>query len=200
MSGKREAKRADLKARLISAASRRIEESGLANLRARDVTADAGCALGGLYNAFDDLDHLIMVVNLETLSMMETALSEAATANTPREVLKQLAHAYARFAEANRRRWDALFDHHSADGSPAPNWMRAKNADLLTHIAKPLAAINPGASEETLNRRARTYFAAVHGIVSISLQGRFIGLPREALLTELNSVVDALADATGKAT
>ena len=77
MAGKREAKREDLKARLIAATRARIEQSGLAGLRARDITKDAGCALGGLYNAFDDLDHLILTVNLETLTLMQEALGEA---------------------------------------------------------------------------------------------------------------------------
>ena len=48
MAGKREMKREDLKARLIEAARNRIILDGLTRLRARDVTQDAGCALGGL--------------------------------------------------------------------------------------------------------------------------------------------------------
>ncbi len=47
MAGRREEKREDLKARLIYAARNRIADHGLANLRARDITQDAGCALGG---------------------------------------------------------------------------------------------------------------------------------------------------------
>ena len=63
MTTKRDARREDLKGRLIEAAQARIQSSGLAGLRARDITADAGCALGALYTAFADLDDLILHVN-----------------------------------------------------------------------------------------------------------------------------------------
>lgn len=196
MAGKREAKRADLTARLIAAARGRIEQAGLASLRARDITADAGCALGGLYTVFDDLDHLILTVNFETLSMLERALSDAAgPGGDPRAALKGLARAYAGFAEAHRPLWDALFDHRMSDGRPVPDWMRAKNAELLEHIVAPLARLGHSAPQEVLALRARTYFAAIHGIVSISLQQRFIGVPKDALHSELDRIVDALADA-----
>ncbi|TIW14977.1 MAG: hypothetical protein E5V70_05110 [Mesorhizobium sp.] len=39
-------------------------------MRARDITADAGCALGALYTAFADLDKLILHVNSATLARL----------------------------------------------------------------------------------------------------------------------------------
>lgn len=48
MRNKREEARDDLKKRLIDAAEARIAGGGLRGLKARDVTADAGCAPGGL--------------------------------------------------------------------------------------------------------------------------------------------------------
>ena len=49
-------KRSDLRTRLIDAAEAEIAEKGLLGLKARDVTARAGCALGAIYNAVSDLD------------------------------------------------------------------------------------------------------------------------------------------------
>jgi AcrR family transcriptional regulator len=63
MSNNREKKREDLKERLTTAAEALIIEHGLGGLKARDVTEKAGCALGALYTAFPDIDHLIMAVN-----------------------------------------------------------------------------------------------------------------------------------------
>ena len=38
------------------------------NLKARDLAAAAGCALGAIYTVFDDLDELILRVNARTLA------------------------------------------------------------------------------------------------------------------------------------
>src|SRR5690242_9833006 len=112
MVGKRELKREDLKARLIEAARRRIAENGLANLRARDVTQDAGCALGGLYTAFRDLDELVLHVNSETLAMLEQELvTELADQHDPGMQLRILAHGYMNFALGHRNLWTSLFEH-----------------------------------------------------------------------------------------
>jgi hypothetical protein len=46
MSKLREAKREDLRARLIAATRARMEKSGLTGLRARDITSDAGALYG----------------------------------------------------------------------------------------------------------------------------------------------------------
>ena len=56
-------RRAQLRDRLIDIAQEAIAARGLAGLKARDLAAAAGCALGAIYTAFDDLDELILRVN-----------------------------------------------------------------------------------------------------------------------------------------
>jgi AcrR family transcriptional regulator len=180
MVGKRELKREDLKARLIEAARNRIAENGLANLRARDVTQDAGCALGGLYTAFRDLDELVLHVNSTTLGMLESNLTrELSGEKDPAKQLRILAHGYLRFALGHRNLWASLFDHKLPEGVEPPTW----------HLDK----LNPDMTEEDLRIRALTLFSAVHGIISISLEARFVGLPRGRLESELDDFVGLLA-------
>jgi AcrR family transcriptional regulator len=194
MAGKREMKREDLRARLIDAARNRIAENGLANLRARDVTQDAGCALGGLYTAFSDLDELVLHVNSVTLAMLEDDLvAELAGEPDPAKQLRILAHGYMKFALGHRNLWTALFEHRLPDGVEAPAWHLDKHMFLIQFIARPLAALNPGMAEEDLRIRALTLFSAVHGIISISLEARFVGLPRGRLESELDDFVSLLA-------
>jgi AcrR family transcriptional regulator len=194
MAGKRELKREDLKARLIEAARNRIAENGLANLRARDVTQDAGCALGGLYTAFRDLDELVLHVNSETLGMLERDLvAELAGEADPAGQLRILAHGYLRFALGHRNLWAALFEHRLPDGVEAPAWHLDKHMFLIQFIARPLAMLNPGMADEDLRIRALTLFSAVHGIISISLEARFVGIPRGRLESELDDFVSLLA-------
>ena len=92
MRNKREEARDDLKKRLIDAAEARIAAGGLRGLKARDVTADAGCALGALYNAFDDLDRLVLQVNSRTLARLGVALAASVPVDAgPKEVMAALA-------------------------------------------------------------------------------------------------------------
>ncbi|MET0259446.1 MAG: TetR/AcrR family transcriptional regulator, partial [Methylobacterium sp.] len=70
-------RREALRERILTAAEARIVAGGVSELRARDVMADAGAALGGLYNAFDDLDDVVLHVNSRTLGRLEAALTAA---------------------------------------------------------------------------------------------------------------------------
>jgi AcrR family transcriptional regulator len=193
MAGKAEAKKLDLRERLLKAATKHIETSGLLGLRARDITQEAGCALGGLYTAFADLDTLITSVNSQTLQELD-AIVEASVAGTapPEAQLKLLGHRYLAFARSNPRRWRALFEHRLPEGRDFPDWHTANQAKLLMHIAKPLAKLQPSLSEQQLMIRARTLFAAVHGIVSVSLDNRFVGLPTETLDSEVDRFISIM--------
>ena len=194
MMGKRETTHKALTEKLLEVATHRIEKSGLENLRARDVTQDAGCALGTLYKCYEDLDDLIIHVNSETLGKMREVLNEAVSdISEPPEALKVLAFAYLDFAIDHQNLWSAVFKHRLRDGESTPEWHMLENKALLDLIAKPMSEISPELDQQQLHARTRTYFAAVHGIVSISLQDRFISLSGEVLRTELEHFVGRLS-------
>jgi len=189
MSGKISAKREALRTRLIDAAEQRMKANGLTGLRARDITSDAGCALGGLYTAFGDIDELVLHVNARTLDHLGQTLGAATEGQAPKDALLTVALEYARFARENRTLWDALFDHKPAEDTEAPDWFRAHQTGVMAHVVRPLAAVQPDLPEESLHLRARTCFSAIHGIVAISLQGRFVGLPGDHLEDEITRLV-----------
>jgi AcrR family transcriptional regulator len=197
MKEKRRLSREDRRAGLVGAARARIAASGLANLRARDVTADTGSALGGLYNAFADLDDLVLHANAETLRELRVKAEEGLAAATgPRGALKALAAAYLAFARENRALWSALFDHRMADGRELPDWYAAEQTALIRLICGPLARLEPDLDDAALLTRARTLFGAIHGIVSISTEGRFIGVADVDLDGELGRFVDIIVSGT----
>jgi AcrR family transcriptional regulator len=194
MAGKREEKREDLRARLIDAARSRIMREGLANLRAREITQDAGCALGGLYTVFADLAELVIHVNSTTLKALEARLTLPETRDrTPTDRLRNLAQGYLGFAVENRNLWKALFEHYPPETSPTPQWHLDEHLFLMDVIAEPLAELQPDMTAEDRAIRARTLFGAVHGVVSISLEGRFVGLPAERLAREVDELVVTIA-------
>lgn len=190
---KRDIKREALKAKLILAARSRIELSGLASLRARDITEDAGCALGALYNVFDDLDGLILEVNAQTLALLDSDVEDATSGTGDAgQRLRLLGQRYLAFAKKHEKLWRALFELRLADGRPLPDWIIANQVKLLSHIAKPLAQLQPELSEPELMIRTRTMFAAVHGIVSLSLDQRFVSLATETLGEEIDRFIGLL--------
>lgn len=194
MSNKTEEKRAELRVRLIDVAEAQIAARGLAGLKAREVTAEAGCALGALYNAVQDLDTLVLHVNSRTLARLGAALHAACqgAGDAPEDVLQALAAGYVAFARENRRLWSALFEHRLPEGVETPDWHKRDHAVLIEEIIAPLARLRPDLAGEALIMRARTTFAAVHGVVQLALQGRFVGVPEESLADEVAALVSAM--------
>ena len=55
-----------LREHLVTIAEAQVRASGLASLRARALAAQAGCAVGAIYNVFDDMTGLALAVNGRT--------------------------------------------------------------------------------------------------------------------------------------
>lgn len=194
MESNRDKKRAELKDRLINAAEEEIAAHGLPGLKVRAVTAKAGCALGALYNAVEDLDMLVFHVNSRTLSRLgqtlQASLPDGASA---KDSLQALAAAYVDFAMAERNLWLALFDHRAAEGREVPDWHKQHHAVLISQITPFLTQLRPNLPPEALTLRARTTFAAVHGVVHLALEGRFVGVPLDMLKSEIAGIVETLS-------
>ena len=71
--------------------------------------------------------------------------------------------------------------------------MREEHIALIARIAKPLARLMPTASPEAITGRARTFFGAVHGVILISLENRFVGVSLETLEREIVTLTKILA-------
>lgn len=193
MAGKRQAVRDDLTERLLAAARGRIEAEGLSKIRTRDITNDAGCGLGTIYKCFSDVDDLILRVNSRTLADLARNIEKAIKeTQQPREQLQSMARSYLRFAIKNRNLWLALFEHRMPTGVSLPDWHLKEHQALLAYIAKPLSRLQPHLSDAALELRTRSVFAAVHGLIETSLEGRFISISQQALRAELAELIDII--------
>lgn len=196
--GKREEKRADLEKRLIISALSRLKEHTLLGVRARDVTADAGCSLGALYNVFDDLDALILQVNSITLKQLGEHLASSIQATqNPTQSLVTLAKAYASFALNNYNQWAALFEHRMPDGGKVPDWHLAEHIILFENITRPIAKLLPNATDAQKQMITRTMFAATHGIVSVGIHERLATIPSDELDAQLEDFVRTFVKGLG---
>ncbi len=174
---------------LLEAAEKRIITGGVKSLKARDLAGDIGIALGGLYNLVADMDALLLLVSSRTLARLGDA-AEAKTGHLPMttreeavERLVAVALSYLAFARENLELWRMVFELRL--DNPLPEWAAQDQLRLFRHIAVPLAAIMPDLDTLSLTVRARTLFAAVHGIVTIGLEERLIAVPVQRLADEI---------------
>src|SRR5258707_6267304 len=184
-------RRQELKESLIAAGERAISTRGLEALRARDLAAEVGCAVGAIYNVFPNLDALVFEVNARTLRAFEAFLAGAqSTPNRSGEnpavaELVHLALVYLEFAVEHRPRWRALFEHRMAEASEIPAWYLGEQARLFALVERPLGLLRPDFDGPRLMLFARTLFSAVHGIVSLGLEAKLVALSAAVLEEEV---------------
>ena len=190
---------AALRTRLIDAAERTIAERGLAALKARDLAAEAGCAIGTIYNVFEHLDELVLAVGSRTLAMLDAAL-EAARSRGPYSSaeeaiadLVRLALAYLDFAARHQVRWRALFEHRIGEAHSLPDGYVEQQRVLFGQVEGPLAMLLPGLDDERRRVLARTLFSAVHGVVALGLEEKLVSLPLSDLRQQVVAIVRAIA-------
>ena len=189
-------RRDDLRLRLIDLAEAQIATKGAASLKARDLAAQAGCAVGAIYNVFDDMTALVMAVNVRTfarLGDMAVAALAAASGAPPQDQMVALGRAYLHFAADNLPLWRALFDV-AGQGADVPDWYRAALADLFTQIEGPIAALFPALDRRALDLMVRGLFSSVHGIVQLGLNNRTPAAP----LAEIEAMIAMVLREIGK--
>lgn len=193
------ARRQALRANLIDAAETTIAEGGLADLNARDLARQVGCAVGAIYNVFPHLDAVIFEVNARTLVLIEKFIGrrlKTAQAAPPGEVLGDLAIAYLDFAAANRPRWRAMFEHSPETHGTMPQAYRTDQARIFGVVELPLSALRPDLPQDEIVQLSRTIFSAVHGIVTLGLDEKLGSLPVTTLRRQVREFVGLLSSAT----
>jgi AcrR family transcriptional regulator len=178
---------------LLAAAESMIAATGLAGLKTRDLAQRIGVANGAVYNLVEDVDDLIMRVGSRTLVRLDAALTavDAAGEASPVDKLSGIAVAYCDFAAENIELWRALFEHRMHPGKDVPEWYIAQQMELFQHIHRPLVALFPKRSVVELGVLARSLFSAVHGIVTLGLERKFIAVPLAVLRREVARIVRA---------
>ncbi|MEJ2118824.1 MAG: TetR/AcrR family transcriptional regulator [Alphaproteobacteria bacterium] len=213
-------RRQNLKETLIVAATRNIDALGLAGIKARDLAAEAGCAVGAIYNVVADLDELVLAVNARTLTMLEDELKAAADANANADVgegvgegagiassqtgvdksqvdeavaqLVRLAICYLHFAAKHTRRWRAIFEHNLPEGRQLPDQYQEQQRHLFAFIEEPLRVLQPGLAPEQSELLARTLFSAVHGITILGLEEKLGAVSLADLEQQITAILTAL--------
>jgi hypothetical protein len=83
-----------------------------------------------------------------------------------------------------------VFEHRGASSQALDGYMLRLNA-ILTNIEQPLGALLPELEADARGRLARTLFAAVHGVVSLGLDGKLGPIDLEALHDQVRTLLAA---------
>ncbi len=152
-------------------------DEGLRGLTVRRVAERIGYAPGTLYNLFDNLDALIVMMNGETLARLAASLGAAAR-EAADERPRALVDAYFDFVEAEPRLWAVLFEHRLPEGHALPGWYRDALALLVESAATALAPAMAGWSGAARREAVVAMWAALHGISTLAVSGK-LGLIAE---------------------
>lgn len=183
MARKSEIRREALRLALIEAAEERIKQDGAGAIKARELAKEVGCATGAIYNVFEDLNALIMAVNGRTFLAMGKDIAQSrrdAAGQPPQRVLIAMSLAYLDFATSHTNLWRALFDLQMTV-TEVPDWYQSELDKLFANISETLADLWPTRDADEVALMTRALFSSVHGIVSLGLQQRISGVPKEMI-------------------
>jgi AcrR family transcriptional regulator len=192
-----ERQKEEIEHRIAEVCAQQIAEYGLKATSARALAAKLDKSAGWLYNFYKDFDSIVIAANSLTLRELDTKLSETACVHEDDGVAERffaLAMTYLKFSIDNTRRWASLFEHQMQEGRELSPEHRIEHYALFRHVEAPLSEVMPGADEATLRSTARTIYSSVHGIVSLSLQGRLDRVPLPLLEEQLRLVTKAFAE------
>jgi AcrR family transcriptional regulator len=180
----------DLRDRLVSEAEAIVAAEGLDALTARNLAGRANCAVGSIYNAFRDLDDLIVAVHSRTLDKLgETLAAEHGRPDDTETKLLALAERYIGFIERHRHAWLALFEHHLPEGRSVPAWYQAKLNALFAIVEEIIAPLVPDDATER-QRQARILWSALQGICSLGLTDKLDLVSQDNVHTMARTMIE----------
>lgn len=171
---RRERERAEREALIITAARELAEDEGWDAVTTRRLAERVEYSQPVLYSHFKGKDAIMAAVAVEGFADLAEELRTArAAASGARHVLAGVSAAYAGFAERRPALYDAMFGR-AVDLPFATPQAPAALRDSFGELAE---AVRPHASEEDdLGTLTETFWAALHGLVTLTRGGR---LPRE---------------------
>jgi AcrR family transcriptional regulator len=158
----------ELRELIIEATTAIIEQAGLEGLSAREIAKRVGYSPGTLYNVFENLDDLLLIIEARLLDDLAGRLARSGATGAPAERLRALVDTYFVFTQERPKLWNLLNEHRMPAGREVPEWYHEKVQRLLTPLEEAMTPLlletDPGARK----RHARTLWASVHGITSLS--------------------------------
>jgi AcrR family transcriptional regulator len=181
-----------------------IQESGLGGMSAREIARRINYSPGTLYNAFENLDDLVLTIEGRLLDGLLAALSAVPNGGDPRARVHEIANRYLAFAMKNPKLWNLIFEHHVPVSQSVPASYGLKFEALMGMFEDALRPLSSGRDADDVKRSARVLWAGVHGISSLSAADKLSIIATEdarVLIDDLvRTYLNGLASASPKGT
>ena len=183
----------------LSEARALLELGGPEQVKARELAVRLGVSVGTIYNLFGDLDELLFHVNGQVYDelkahVLETLAEARAHAPGAKEEMLALSRGYLQFVAANQDLWAGCLAFNRRRKVSVPEWYREKERGLFRLIDETLATL-PGATDlETRKMATRSLWAAVHGIVTVSVGRDGLLATENDVWEQISLVVTAVAN------
>jgi AcrR family transcriptional regulator len=174
----------NLRQALLQAAETALEARGASTLSLRELSREVGVSHTSPRRHFADKQALLDALAQTGFQRLDATLAEAAKKRAGQigSRLVNLSQAYVAFALKHPALWALMFEAKHRPGAP-PELLEASDAAFSHGPA--LCKAGQAAGEIISGDPARlslTLSAALQGLVSISVDGRFKGVPLEALV------------------
>ncbi|MFJ9727583.1 TetR/AcrR family transcriptional regulator [Streptomyces sp. NPDC101209] len=167
---RRERERAERERLIVTAARELAEAEGWDAVTTRRLAAEIEYSQPVLYSHFKGKDAIMAAVAVQGCADLAVELRAARTAaEGPRAALAAVGEAYASFGRRRPALYDAMFTHavdlpFATPEAPAP---------LQEAFAQLVAVVEPIAAEgEDIGLLTETYWAGLHGLVTLMRSGR----------------------------
>lgn len=170
----------ELRELIIAATTAIIDEAGIEGLSAREIAKHIGYSPGTLYNMFENLDDLLLIIEARLLDDLRAQLLEALQNAPADDQLPLLASTYFEFTQRHPKRWNLLIEHRIPNNLSVPDWYEEKISSLLEPFEQVLDPLLVDASPETKQRHARTIWAGIHGLTSLSTANKLATITNQS--------------------
>jgi AcrR family transcriptional regulator len=170
----------ELRELIIQAATEIVEQHGLEGLSAREIAKRIGYSPGTLYNVFENLDDLLLTIEARLLDRLAERLAKTDPSGTPQQRLRRLAGAYFAFTQERPKLWNLLIEHRIPAGREVPVWYQTKLESLLAPLEEALAPLLEERDAGAQKRAARTLWASLHGMTSLTTANKLSPLTAHA--------------------
>ena len=156
--------------RLITNTARRLAETeGWEAVTTRRLSTEIEYSQPVLYKHFSSMDDIAAAVAIEGFGELTEALVRARLdAATPEQALRQVAHTYIDFARENPALYAAMFTRATTLRFAATDTPQPMSA-AFEGLREPLT---PLAGDKDLDTLTEVFWAALHGLTTLTLSGR----------------------------
>ena len=180
--GYSKAQKARTHKRIVSIASKRFREKGLAGFGIAELMKEAGLTVGGFYKHFDSRDHLVAEAVNSAFGRWKRRV-EAAKSSGPPVSYEKLIDEYLNEAHRDNPGTGCAFSALAPEIARSDKRIRALTSEQVRNDIQLIARLLPGRDKRTARSRAILIFSALVGAMSLARAVSNEALSREILET-----------------